>query len=169
MRVLPQVEGAEFDIPSETFTLQTSAGADTAPILAAIRNLGYEPEILDATPEKADRIEQLRNPTSARLREALARAKARQVPLVLDFGGPFCRLSKRFEATTLADDRVIARLSSYELLQVDVEEDPDATKDLDVHGVPDLWVLDGTGKVLARHNGYLAPDAFLAFLEAAGR
>ncbi len=164
MRVLPQVDRVEFDIPTETFTIDMKAGADTAPVLAAIKGLGYTPEVLDAAPAGQEAITHLRNPTSAALREALARAKSRGVPLVIDFGGPFCHLCRKFEQTALKDERVVKMLPDFEFLKIDVEADPDAVKDLDVHGVPDIWALDGGGKVLARNNGYMTPDAFIEFL-----
>ena len=168
MRVLPHVVHAAFDVPSETFTIRLESGADAAPILAAIRDLGYEPAVLDEAPGKTERIQRLDDPRSKAVRDGLSRARARGVLLVVELGGPFCRLCRLFEETTLADEGVGAALSAFEFLQVDVEQDPAAVKDLDVHGVPDFWVLDGVGRVLARHNGYLDPKAFLAFLELAG-
>ncbi len=167
MRVLPQVERASFDIPTETFAIDVKGGADTAPILAAIKGLGFTPEVLDAAPTKQAGLTRLDAPTSAALREALARAKARGVPLVIDFGGPFCHLCRKFEETALKDEQVRQALGSFEFLQVDIESDSDAAKDLDVHAVPDIWVFGGAGTMLARHNGYLSPTEFLAFLKAA--
>lgn len=164
VRVLPQVERVEFDIPTETFTIEMQRGADPAPVLAAIKGLGYTPEVLDAPPAGQDAIAHLRSPTSPALREALARSKSRGVPLVIDFGGSFCHLCRRFEQTALKDERVVNRLADFEFLKIDVEADPDAVKDLDVHGVPDIWALDGDGKVLARNNGYMTPEAFIDFL-----
>jgi len=165
VRALPQVKEATFDIPSESFTITLHEGDGITAVLNAIQRLGFDPKLLDDIPAPTAAITRLDTPTSTTLREGLARATARGVPLVVAFGGPFCSLCKKFEEHTLRDARVLLRLERLESLQIDVEADPDAARDLDVHGVPDLWVLDGTGSVLARHNGFLDTDAFLALLD----
>lgn len=165
MRVLKQVSSAEFDIPSESFAIELAPGAAVAPVLAAIAQLGYVPAVLDQPPARTELRKRLDKPTSSGLKAALARAGARGVPLVLDFGGPFCKLCRAFEETTLVDARVRELLASFEFLKVDVEQDEAAARDLDVHGVPDIWVLGADGTVLARHNGYLKPEAFAALLD----
>ena len=169
MRVLPDVGRASFDIPTETFVVELRAGADPAPVLAAIEALGYEPSLLASPPERRERIARLAAPTSSAVRDGLARARARGVVLVVALGGPFCRLCRLFEETTLEDQRVRDALDGVEFLQVDVALDPAAAKDFDVHGVPDFWLLDGDGKILGRVNANLDPDEFLAFLGLAGR
>lgn len=169
MRVLDGVTKAEFDIPTETFTIDLERGADATAVLAAIKGLGYTPEILDKAPDKQDQITQLDSPSSEALRAALGRAKRRGVALIIDFGGPFCHLCKKFEETALRDERVVNMLTDFEFLKIDTEADPDAAKDLDVHGVPDIWALDGDGKVVARNNGYMTPEAFIDFMEGLRR
>lgn len=165
MRVLDGVVKAEFDIPTETFTVEMAQGTDTAPVLAAIKGLGYTPEVLGKAPDKKDEIAQLGSPSSKALRDALGRARRRGVVLLIDFGGSFCHLCRKFEATALKDARVISMLADFEFVKIDTEVDPDAAKDLDVHGVPDIWALDGEGKVLARKNGYMTPEAFIEFMK----
>ena len=150
MRVLPPVERATFDIPSGTFTIGLKPGADAEPVLAAIQALGYTPEIRAAPAEGTERIARLDAPTSTAVR------------------GPFCRLCRLFEETTLAGERVLEALQAVELLQVDVALDPAAARDFDVHAVPDFWLLDGEGRVLGRTNAALDADGFLEFLERAG-
>jgi thioredoxin-like negative regulator of GroEL len=84
---------------------------------------------------------------------------------VIVIGGPFCPLCRRLEEHTLKDTRVVARLAAFEVLHIDIEADSAAAADLDVHAVPDIWALNGAGRVLARHNGFLDAEAFLAFLD----
>ena len=164
MRVLAQVEHAAFDVPTGTFTIQLRDGAERTPVLAAIGALGYEPELLDGPPEHARRIDRLDAPTSTGVREGLVQARARGAPLLVALGGPFCRLCRLFEETTLEDERVRAALAAGAFLQVDVELEPAAARDFNVHGVPDFWLLDAEGRVVARVNAYLDPDEFLAVL-----
>lgn len=167
MRVLDGVAQADFDIPTETFSIELHTGIDTAPLLRAIRKLGYEAELLEQAPPKAGVVTVLREPTSRALGAALARAKARGVPLIVCFGGPFCPLCRRFEETTLGDPRVEEALAGFEFLKIDTDVDPAAATDLDVHGVPDTWALGAGGRVRGRQSGSLTPEAFLAFLERA--
>jgi thiol:disulfide interchange protein len=169
VRVLPPVERAIFDIPSGTFAIVLRPGADAQPVLAAIQALGYTPEIVGAPPAPApgERMARLDEPTSPAVRDGLARARGRGVVLVVALGGPFCRLCRLFEETTLADERVLGALEAVEFLQVDVALDPAAARDFDVHAVPDFWLLDGEGRVLGRTNAALDADGFLAFLELA--
>lgn len=169
MRVLPEVRGAAFDVPSETFVVELAHGADGAPVRAAIAALGFTPEVLEGPPPRAGPEQRLASPTAPALRGALERARARGVPLVVSLGGRFCAPCRVFEETTLGDPRVQALLAGFEFLKVDVEQDPAAARDLDVHGVPDLRVLAPDGTVRARHNGLLLPAEFVAFLTGLAR
>jgi len=165
VRALPGIESAAFDISTEVFTLTTAAGTKPAPILEAIRGLGYEPELLDRPAEPDAGVKRLDHPTSKVLAAALARARQRGVPLVIDFGATWCSLCKKFAATTLTDERVEKALDAFEFLPIDVDEHPAAAKDLGVAGIPDVWFLAGDGRVLGRENRYMPPDVFLAVLE----
>lgn len=165
MRVLPGVRTADFDVPTETFTVSLTAEGKPGPVLDAIRGLGYTPALLAGPPGKPRALERIENPASLAIREALARTLARGVRLVVDFGGPFCRLCKHFDETTLRDPLVKERLARLEFLQVDVEADPAAVKDFGVKGVPDLWFLAPDGRVLGRENRYLTTEEFLAALD----
>lgn len=165
MRALPDVSRVTFDIPTEVFSVQTMSGA-TERILSTIRGAGYEPDLLPAPPGAVSRIERLASPRSKAVVAALSRARARGVPLILDFWATWCGLCKKFEQTTLADPRVVKLIASnFELLKIDVDEDPEAAEDLNVKGIPDVWILDGDGLILARENRYMDPDEFLAVLQ----
>ena len=164
MRVLPGIESAEFDIPTEVFTLKSQPAAETQAILAAIRALGYEPKLLEGPTKTDGAIKSLSKPASNALKEALARAKARDVPLVVDFGAVWCGLCKKFAATTLTDERVEKALGDFEFLKIDVDEDPAAAKDFDVAGIPDVWFVAPDGRILGRENRYMDAEEFLAVL-----
>ena len=165
MRVLPGVERASFDTPSETFTIHVRVDVSPEPILAAVQKLGFEPERVAGAPATTKRIERLVEPASKCLQEALAEATEQDKPLVLCFGANWCSLCRKFEITALKDERVRAELSTHSVfLHLDVDADPEAALDLGVAGIPDLWVLAPDGRVLARENRYLDAEAFLALL-----
>ncbi len=164
MRDLPGVNSAEFDVPTEVFTLRMTQGVAATATLAAIRELGYEPELL-AGPATADgALDHLRNPTSQALRDALVVAQDRDVPLVVDFGASWCGLCKKLASTTLADERVVLSLKEFVFLKIDVDKDPMAVKDFGVAGIPDIWFLAPDGRVISRENRYLTPEELLAVL-----
>lgn len=167
MRVLPGVTDATFDVSSEVFTVKTTGGTTADSVLAVIRDLGFQPTLLEGpAPATAPRTT-LRDPTSRALREALARAQERGVPLVADFGATWCGPCKQFATTTLTDPRVIKALADFEFLAIDIDDDPAAARDLGVAGVPDIWFVAPNGTVLGRENRFLDADAFLTALAAA--
>lgn len=170
MRALPQVEDARFDIPSETFSLTLAPGAEPAAVLKAIADLGYEPEVIERMPASKARTKRLLRPTSKALAESLARARAQDTPLVIDFGAAWCGPCRKFATTTLADEAVSRTLAAHFIfLAIDVDEDPEAAADLGVAGIPDLWVIAPDGSILARENRYLDATAFLDLLRPFSR
>ncbi len=164
MRVLPGIESAEFDVPTEVFTLKAAPGTGSDRVMAAIRELGYEPHLLEGPVEAVARRTRLTDPKSAAVRKALARARKRAVALVADFGATWCGPCKAFARETLTDARVEEALRDFELLRIDIDEDPAATKDFGVAGVPDIWFVAPDGKILGRENRYMDADDFLAVL-----
>ena len=77
MRVLRQVSSAAFDIPTETFAIELVPGAEAAPVLAAIEELGYVPEVLERPPTSTKPMERLDHPTSPALSLTFPRATSR--------------------------------------------------------------------------------------------
>lgn len=164
MRVLPGIESAEFDVPTEVFTLKTAAGTKPDTVLAAIRDLGFQPELLYGPAEAVAEVTSITDPKSDAVRQALARAKTRGVPLIVDFGATWCGPCKEFAQTTLTDERVKEALRDHEFLKVDIDEDPTAAKDFGVAGVPDIWFVGPAGKILGRENRHMNVEEFLAVL-----
>lgn len=169
MRVLPGIESAEFDVPTEVFTLNTAPDTKPDGILAAIRGLGYEPQLLDGPVGAIASRTQITDPKSDAVRDALARAKERGVPLVADFGATWCGPCKTFAKKTLTDSRVVEALRDFELLKIDIDEDPAAARDFGVAGVPDIWYVAPDGKILGRENRYMNAEELIASLRAVGK
>ena len=130
MRVLPGVKKAEFDVPSEVFTLEVQTRVEADSILKAIGELGYAPELLAGRPSIGGALGQLQDPRSTALKAALATAAKRKTPLVIDFAAPWCGLCKKFARVTLSDKRVASALKDFVFLKIDVDKDPQAAKDL---------------------------------------
>ena len=164
MRVLPGVEHATFESSSSVFSVRLRPGAPKADVLDAIEACGYEPSLLDAPPSRPEPRARRITPRSTLLKDALARARERDVPLLVVGSGSFCMLSSRLEQTTLADARIRRSLAELDVLRLDLGADPDAARDLQVHAVPAVWLLDGDGRVLVRHEGFVDVDELEALL-----
>ena len=165
VRALPDVESVSFDIPTETFTVDLADGGKADAVTAAIEALGYTPRVVDGAPVAAATPDGIGAPTAASLKAALARARQREVPLVLYFGGAFCPACEAFRRDVLEDERVRAALDAFEFVAVDITEDEAAAADLGVKAVPDVWILSADRNVLARENRTMTLGEFRALLE----
>ena len=164
MRALPDVTTVEFDIPTETLTVDLADRGTRNAVLAAIKALGYKPRVLDAAPAETETPSKIKTPRAASLNAALRRAGRREVPLVVNCGGEFCPAYQAFKRNVLADSRVRAALRAFEVLEVDVTRDEVAASHLGVTAVPDVWILSGDGTVLTRENRTMDVAAFLEVL-----
>jgi thiol:disulfide interchange protein DsbD len=99
---------------------------------------------------------------------ALARAKAEDRRVLMQFTAEWCEYCKQMERESLPKAEVKAALAAYIPVRVDVTE-PDAATDqlaskYDVLGPPVFLTVEGDGTEVARLDGYADTDALLAFL-----
>lgn len=101
-------------------------------------------------------------------------AAAHGKPVMLDFYADWCVSCKEMEHDTFSDARVQQRLSAAVLVQADVTQDSDASRELlkrfGLFGPPGILFFNAQGQEdsAARVIGYQKPEAFLASLGAAG-
>ena len=97
---------------------------------------------------------------------AIAAAKASGQRVLVEFTAPGCAACARMDATTLADADVQRAMAGYQVAKLGVERDPEWAlfEALDLGATPAFVVLDASGGVVARQQGYLARDAMLSFL-----
>jgi thiol:disulfide interchange protein DsbD len=107
------------------------------------------------------------------LNAALADAKNRQKPVMLDFYADWCVSCKEMEALSFADPAVQTALADAVLLQADVTPNDDKDRALYKHfgiiGPPSIMFFDATGKELRNYRvvGYMPPDRFSQHIERA--
>jgi thiol:disulfide interchange protein DsbD len=99
---------------------------------------------------------------------ALARAKAEDKPILIDFWASWCVWCKKMDDETYPDARVKKALSGYVLLKIDVDRMPDLQKQFQADGLPTTVVVDKNGKEIKRAVGFQAPDRFVPFLTSGG-
>jgi tetratricopeptide (TPR) repeat protein len=99
--------------------------------------------------------------------QVLARAKAEQKYVFIDFYATWCGPCKRLDETTYPDAKASEMLNSMIAVKWDAEKDPwlATAKQYKVHAYPSLVVLDPNGVEVDRHLGYLPPEEFVATID----
>jgi thioredoxin-related protein len=114
-------------------------------------------------PARADGVEWRKDYASA-----LHEARAKGLPLVLDFGNDDCVWCDKLDAVTFRAPTVIALLNGRFIpLRVHAARYPELVRHLNIQSYPTLVVADPSGKILRAHVGFLEPGPFLAFLRRA--
>jgi thiol:disulfide interchange protein len=152
----------------DEFSITYEAGkANDDKLLATIKEAGYEARLVDDRPEAA--AASTRAPSGDDppiFKEALARAKREQKPVVLDFYAEWCVPCKRMLRETFADPKVTALLERCVLVKIDTDRYPDLGRKYGVSGLPDLRFLAPDGTEKKRVLDYQDPAPFAKALEA---
>lgn len=105
------------------------------------------------------------------LNQELAKAKAANKAVMLDFYADWCVACKEFEKYTFHEPKVANELDKFVLLQADVTdttaENMALLKQLQVLGLPtiDFWQTDGSPMPAARLTGFVKAEPFLLHLK----
>ena len=99
-------------------------------------------------------------------REATARSRAEDIPLLLHFmtdSDAYCRKMAR---EAYGDTKVIRYLNeNFAMAMVNIEQVPAMARKYEVDGLPTLWFLDGEGKRLTHVPGIMSTERLLPLLE----
>jgi len=98
---------------------------------------------------------------------ALATARDRNVPVVLEFWTSGCMYCRMMEREVLTDPRVERALNKLIPVRVQWSSEPELAERYRVEAFPTFLVLSGDGSVIGRTMGYQPPEAFLRFLDGA--
>lgn len=99
--------------------------------------------------------------------EALAKAKAENKIVFIDFWTTWCGWCKKLDKDTYSDDTVVATMKDIICLNIDAESKtgaPIAAK-FKISGYPALFFLNSDGTVRDQVAGYLPPDKFKSKVE----
>jgi thiol:disulfide interchange protein DsbD len=105
---------------------------------------------------------------------ALAQAKTKGQPALLDFTAAWCQPCREMERRTFPHPGVRQLLSQFALLKVDVTNGPtnnDARQIINryrIRGVPCYLFVNSQGRVMVRYTlvGFVEPEQFIAHLQA---
>ncbi|MCP4248046.1 MAG: thioredoxin family protein, partial [bacterium] len=100
--------------------------------------------------------------------DAARRAAAeKDRPLLVQFSSSACHYCKRMRSEVLGRSEVIEALSPFELVQVDAWAEEALSERYAIGAVPAFVVVDGSGRLIARTEGYRPAAEFTEFLRRA--
>jgi thiol:disulfide interchange protein len=99
------------------------------------------------------------------LSSALDEARAQRKLVIVDFSASWCPPCIAMKHEVWPDAKVAATVSKgFVAVRVDVDHDNGLSDKYDVSGIPAVLVLDASGRVVRRHDGFLPLDGMLQFL-----
>lgn len=119
--------------------------------------------LLAAAPALADGVKWLS------LQEARQQQAAQYRPLFLYFHLPYCFRCKEMKEWVFSEPAVAARLNgSFWAVKLDLDQNPQASKEFKVQDVPTFLFLGKDGAVRERKYGVIRKEAFMELLRRMG-
>lgn len=89
--------------------------------------------------------------------------------VVMDFYADWCIPCKELDKLTFSDERVIEKLSSFDLYKIDMtktmsDETEKVRKKFNILGMPTIIIYNSSGKEVSRLTGFVNADEFLKIL-----
>ena len=138
--------------------------ADTDTLIATIKEAGYKSWIATVETPDAPPTEVAASKDPVFFTDALARAKQKRKPIVIDFHAEWCLPCKRMLKETFPDPRVASLLEQCIFLKIDTDQHPALAKRFGVTGLPDLRLLSPDGSERTRLTDFQDAKSFAAEL-----
>lgn len=101
-------------------------------------------------------------------RDARREAKVKNLPILIDVGGPNCTYCRQMDATTLAHPSIVEMVNSrFVPLKLDGSRDRELVNGLGVRVYPTIIIADPQGQVLASTEGFVSREKFQGLLTGA--
>jgi thiol:disulfide interchange protein len=97
--------------------------------------------------------------------QALARAKAENKLVFVEFSATWCPPCQQMKHDTFANAQVRTKLADYVPLFVDTDRDPDLSQRFGVRGIPAYFVVRADRAIVNSGSGYKGPSDFLRWLQ----
>jgi thioredoxin-related protein len=102
------------------------------------------------------------------LRRAAIEARAQDRLLWVQFTGSWCPNCVRLERESFADPQVVSRARSFFVpVKLQSDQHEDLVERFGLSGIPATVLINPSGEVIARHEGYVNAATFHAFLDKA--
>jgi thiol:disulfide interchange protein DsbD len=145
------------DLERDAFVVNYDATQATeSDLVATIKQEGFAARV-EATAQTVE------DPTF--FREALAKARRENKPIVLDFTASWCVPCQRMHRETFPNEKVARLLERFVLIKVDTDKHPALANKYGAVGLPDVRLLSPTGDELRRFRDFQGPDAFAHALD----
>jgi len=110
--------------------------------------------------------------SSKEYKQVLAEAKAKHKKIFVDAYATWCAPCKQLQKTTFKDPKAAAYYNkNFINISVDVEKGNGIglAEKWNIEGLPTLLILDGNGKAIADHVGFVDGNGLLEFAKEASR
>ena len=145
------------DLERDEFVVNYDASlAAVADLIATIKQEGFT-ALVEAT--------NLALEEPAFFREALAKARRENKPIVLDFTASWCIPCQRMLRETFPHEKVAGLLERFVLIKIDTDEHPVLANKYGAVGLPDVRLLSPEADELRRYRDFQGPDAFAQSLD----
>ncbi len=145
------------DLERDEFVVNyDSSQAADADLIATIEKEGFSARV-------ASTVQAAEDPPF--FREALAKARSENKPVVLDFTASWCLPCQRMLRETFPAPKVARLLEQFVFVKVDTDEHPALANKYGAVGLPDVRLLSPDGKELRRFRDFQGPDAFAQALD----
>jgi thiol:disulfide interchange protein len=135
--------------------------ADDNLLIETVKKSGYTTQVVadnGAKPE-AEKITVLPQGFPV-LDKAVARAKAENKPLVLDFHAEWCIPCRRMEKEVFPNPKVAEQLKRVVFLRIDTDKEPELSENLGVVGLPDIRFFSSDARFIDKSTGFITVESF---------
>ncbi len=81
--------------------------------------------------------------------------------MIIDFWAEWCAACVRLKRETLEHPEAAEVLSAIELIYVDLDKYPTLGEAYGVVAIPDVFLIDGSGRIVDRMQTFVPPKAFV--------
>ncbi len=94
--------------------------------------------------------------------DAIEKARATHRPIIIDFWAEWCAACLQLKRETLDHPDAARVLSEVEVIYVDLDKYPALGEAYGVAAIPDVFLIDSSGRIVDRLQNFEPPKAFVA-------